>query len=189
MSMRQNDFGGASSAMRTTARTTAGCVTATTRPPMSATEASQPRTLVTTSTIDSPPCGAAAGSVIHSARSSGATPSRASPRQVPQSRSPILESVSAARPSSSAVCLVRFSGPQIALSTRPRSTVPSSCRRPRALSGSSEGNRPADIASVMACDTSVSRTTSLMPECASPSAFHPPAATRASRTPDRWSPT
>src|SRR5262245_60954312 len=39
----------------------------------------------------------------------------------------------------------------------------STWRWPAELSGSSVGNRPADIASVMACDTSVSRTTSLMP--------------------------
>jgi cell wall-associated NlpC family hydrolase len=44
--------------------------------------------------------------------------------------------------------------------------VASTCRWPTALSGSSVGNRPAAIASVIAWDTSVSRTTSLTPATA-----------------------
>ena len=58
MSMRQNDFGGASRATRIAARTTAGCVTATSRLRRVVNVSIQSRTRSTSSTTDSPPCGA-----------------------------------------------------------------------------------------------------------------------------------
>ena len=163
MSMRQNDFGGASRAIRIAARITAGWVTATSRLRRLVNVSIQPRTRSIRSTTDSPPCGALVGSVSQMARSAGRTPPSTSPRQRPQSRSASRCSMLACRPRSSAVCLVRFSGPQKALSVTPSSIEASTWRCPTEFSGSSVGNRPADIASVMACDTSVSRTTSLMP--------------------------
>ena len=56
----------------------------------------------------------------------------------------------------------------------PSSIEASTWRWPAALSGSSVGNRPAAIASVMACDTRVSRTTSLtQSDCSCPVCFSP----------------
>src|SRR6476469_4471866 len=112
MSMRQNDFGGPLSATRIAARITDGCVTATSRVRRVVSESIHPRTRSISSTTDSPPCGARVGSVSQIARSSGRTPPTTSPRQRPQSRSASRLSMLACSPSSSAVCLARFSGPQ-----------------------------------------------------------------------------
>jgi len=111
--------------------------------------------------------------VMTQVRSAGRTPPRTSPRHLPQSRSASRGSTVARRPSSSAVWRVRFSGPVSAVQPGsperlriPRSIDASTCRRPVALSGSSVANRPPAIASVMACDTNVSRTTSVTQQLA-----------------------
>lgn len=67
MSMRQKDFGGASSAIRIAARITAGCVTATSLDGVGASESIQRPTRCTSATIDSPPCGDAEESVNQAA--------------------------------------------------------------------------------------------------------------------------
>ncbi len=98
------------------ARITPRCVTATSRASAAGGQRIHPAaTRSIRSTTDSPPCGARVGSVSHIARSRGQRPGPGqSPRHRPQSRSASRLSMLACRPSSSAVCLVRFSGPQYA---------------------------------------------------------------------------
>ena len=116
MSMRQNDFGGASSAIRMAARITAGWVTATKRArrrsaiPSSRAPGRSGRRRTRRRAVR------ASGRSARSPGPAGWTPPRTSPRQRPQSRSASRVSMSACRPSSSAVCRVRFSGPQTARS-------------------------------------------------------------------------
>jgi hypothetical protein len=191
MSMRQNDFGGAPSATNIAARITAGWVTANVGNALLVNDSSHPDTRSIRSTIDSPPCGAWPGSLSQTFRSAGGRLCSVSPHHRPQYRSANFGSVVACRPSNFAVCRARRSGPVSWLASLLISRR-CACRRPVSLSGSSAGNRPADIASVIACDTNVSRTTSVTPRCSMPvrSRLAPRAAApRASQRRCQWSPT
>ena len=142
---------------------TAGCVTATSRLRRVVNVSIQPRTRLIRSTTDSPPCGALRriGQPDREVGGPHTAEHVAAPATAVQIGQPLVDRRLQAK---------EFRGLPGAL-LRPAVRAVGDAQLdggvdlavPTELSGSSVGNRPADIASVMACDTSVSRTTSLMP--------------------------
>ena len=187
ISMRQNDFGGASRASRIAARITAGCVTAarfaTSRLSVDSSQPSHPVDQVDNRLAAVRGAGGFGQPHLRDSAGSMLVERLTTPAARNRDR-PTAARLRLADPSNSAVWRARFSGPESGEYRRRaqmrRRLRPGGGRV--SLSGSSAGNRPADIASVIACDTKVSRTTSVTPRYSMPvrSRFAPAAAPQAS---------